>query len=82
MPAKSPNATQNVLSFPSNASENTKCFSTCVDQTQPMPASTQNVSEHVLTISTMPTRTQNVSEHVLNKPIPFQRGHKMYLNMC
>ena len=34
---------------PSIANMNTKCVSTCVDQTNPMPVRTQNVSEHVLT---------------------------------
>ena len=28
----------------------------------------------------MTARTQNASQHVLTKPIPCQRGHKMYLN--
>ena len=34
---------------PSHASENTKCIPSFVDQTHPMPARTQNVSQHVLT---------------------------------
>ena len=29
----------------------------------------------------MTARTQNISLQVLNKPIPFQRRHKMYLNI-
>ena len=34
---------------PSNASEDTKCISTCVDQNSPMSARTKNISELVLT---------------------------------
>ena len=30
----------------------------------------------------MQGRSENVSQHVLSKPIPCQRGHKMYLNLC
>ena len=30
----------------------------------------------------IPARTQYASKHVLIKPIPCQRGHKIYLNMC
>ena len=49
---------------PSHASEDIKYISTFVDQTHPMPA-----------------RTQNASQHVLTKPLPWERGHKMYLNL-
>jgi hypothetical protein len=34
---------------PFNASEDTNCASTCVDQSHPIPAKTQNVPQHVLT---------------------------------
>jgi hypothetical protein len=79
MPARSQKASQHVstktqtchqeqrkylkLCWPNlpHACEETKCISTCVDQTPPMQA-----------------RTQNISQLVLNKPIPCQRGHKMY----
>ena len=65
-----------------------------------MPASTQNISQHVLNISSdaceyikytstfvdhtyhMTARTQHISQFVLTKLLPWQRGHKMYLNMC
>ena len=46
---------------PFNASEDTKCISTSVDQTHPMPMRTQNVSQHVLKM------TENASQHVLTK---------------
>ena len=36
---------------PSHASEDTKCFSTCVHKNHPMPPKTQNTSQHVLTKS-------------------------------
>ena len=49
-------------------------------KTHPMRATTQNLSQHKLT--TMPARTQNVSQHVLTKPLPCQRGHKIYLDVC
>ena len=83
-----------------HTSEPTKCMSNCVDQTPPMPARTQNVSQHVLTkpfyareetncISRcidqayhMRARTQNISHLALSKHIPFQRWHKVDLNMC
>ena len=26
--------------------------------------------------------TQNTSQHMLTKPLPWQRGHKMYINFC
>ena len=35
-------------SNPSHASEDTKCISTCIDKTPPMPARTQYLSQHVL----------------------------------
>jgi hypothetical protein len=34
---------------PSHSSEETKCISTCVNQTKPMPKRTHNASQHVLT---------------------------------
>ena len=34
---------------PSHANKHTKCKSTCDDQTQPMPSSTKNASQHELT---------------------------------
>ena len=34
---------------PSHASEDTKCVSTCVDQTPPLVARTQSASQHMLT---------------------------------
>jgi hypothetical protein len=49
------------------ASENSKCISTCVDKTPPMPASKQNVTYHVL-----PTRTIKASQYVKTKSIPYQ----------
>jgi hypothetical protein len=33
----------------SNASKDTKCISTCIDQAHPMPAKAKNASHHVLT---------------------------------
>jgi hypothetical protein len=43
------NVSQLVLIKPAEASEDTKCISTCVDQTHLMPARTQNASQHVTT---------------------------------
>ena len=93
--------------------EDTKCISTCIDQTPPMPARTQNTSQHVLTkpshdredtkcrpktshasedtkfTSTLcrhnPSQAgedKNASQLVLTKSLPWQRGHKMYLDLC
>ena len=52
--------------IPSNASEDIKCISTCVDHTHPMPASTQDIPKHVLT----------------KPPPPWNSGSRMHLNFC
>ena len=41
---------QEMVQNESNAIKNTKCISTNVDQTYPLKAKTQNVSQHELTI--------------------------------
>ena len=90
-----PERTKNVSQ---HAREVRKCISTYVDQTYPMSARTQNVSnicwpnpssEHTKCISTYVDQTSlmlawtlNASQHVLNKPRPCQPKHKMYLNLC
>jgi hypothetical protein len=68
---------------PSNASEDTKFFSTCVDKTQPMTAWTLHVlTKQITCISSCadqadskPARTQNASQIVLTNPT---HGNKMY----
>ena len=66
------------------------CITNRDDQTHPMTARTQDVSQPVLTkpISTcidethpMQARTQNASQHVLMKLIQCKRGHKIHLNV-
>jgi hypothetical protein len=47
-------------------SVDSKRISTCVDQTHPMPAWTQNASQHVLTIH-LPYQWRSPSENVLTK---------------
>ena len=65
---------------PTHASENTSIL-TCVVQTPPMPASTQDASQQALTkVIQMLVWTHNVSQIVLTKPNPFHRIHKMHLN--
>jgi hypothetical protein len=59
---------------PSHDSEDTKCISTCVDQTPPTTVTTQIGSHHVLTKPLPCQRWQSESQHVLNKPISYQRG--------
>jgi len=83
MPARTQNVSQNVLTKPipcqRGQTVDMKC-DTFVDQTNPMPKRTPNLSQHVLhQITLMPARTQNVSQNVLTKPIPCQRGQK-YIN--
>ena len=70
---------------------------TCVDQTPPMPARSENmeklnpshasndtkcISTCVDKTHTMPTSTQNVSQNELTNLNPTQRGHKIHLNLC
>jgi len=43
---------------------------------------TQFISTSVDKIPPIPSRTQNASQHVITKSLPYQRGHKMHLNMC
>ena len=79
-------------SYLSHASNEEKCISSFVDQTHSMPAKICNESQHVLNkpiscpsehkTPPMTPTTQNESQHVLRKPIPWQRGNKMYLNLC
>ena len=110
MPAKTQNVVQLVLtkSIPfkrgrkmcsinlSNANEDTKCISTCFDQTNPMPARTQKAYQHVLTTHLPCEREHNmklkscypspcvqrISQLLLTKPITSHRWHNMYLNLC
>ena len=69
------------LTNPTHDRENSKC-NTCVDQTPPKPARSEHPAQHVDESSSMAAMTKNVPQLVLNKPIPFQLGHKMYLNIC
>ena len=70
------------LPNPYYASEDTKCNSTYVDQTHPMPARTRTVSQLVLKKTPpMQAKTQYISQHVLTKTLWSQWGHKMHLNM-
>ena len=64
---------------PLNTCEATSCISTCIDQTQHLPAKTQNAPQ-IHQTPPMKARTQNVTQRVLTKHFPCQRGHKMYLN--
>ena len=61
---------------PTHSCENPKCISSSVHQTPPMPARTQNMSQHVFTKVT----TQNASQYVLTKPIPSNRALKIHPN--
>ena len=58
---------------PSYENENTKCIPTCVDQTHPNTAKTQNASHQT---SPMTVRTQTGCQHMLTKHVPCMRGHK------
>jgi hypothetical protein len=94
MPARTEIGTQHVLTKPNHV--DTQYISTCVEIKPPMHARTQNVllnpfyaSDYIKYISTSVDQTssmqamkQNGSQHVMNKPIPCQRGHKIYLNTC
>ena len=84
------------MSWPntSPAIEDTKCFSTSVDQTPHMTERIQNVIQNVLAKPHPSQRGQkmqlnicwqwwqNVPQLVLNKRMPCLREHKMHLNMC
>ena len=65
-----------------HASEDTKYISTCVHQTPEMPWISSCISRCVNLTHLMPMRTPNTSQHVLIKPLPCQREHKTYRNMC
>ena len=76
------NPSQPVLTKPIHASENGKCTSTCVDQTQPLPTNRPNTSHHVLNKRPpIPPRPQNAL-HALTKSLPVNRGHNMHLTIC
>jgi len=81
MLARKQNASQHVLTKPSQASEVIKCISTYVHYTH-VSVATICIWSRIDQNLSMPARTQNATQHVLTKPIPCQRGLKMYLNMC
>ena len=79
------------------ASEDSNCISTCVDQNQAIPARTQNIPKHVLTKSIPCQRGHKMYRHmcwantshatadtkcILTCVNQCQRGHKMHLNIC
>jgi len=77
---------------PSYTGEETKCISTCLEQTPQMPARSQHESQHVLTkpipgstcvdqSHPIPARTENASLHVFTIPLSCLRGHKKHLNI-
>jgi len=67
--------------WPFHASEDTKCTSTNVDEKNPLPLWTQNVSEHVLNKHIKCPRGQEIYLNMMTKSVPYQRGQKMHLNL-
>ena len=67
---------------PSHVNVDTKCISTCVDQTSSMPARKKNGSPLLLTKPLLFQRGHKM-QHYLCRPNPSHaREDKMYLNMC
>ena len=64
------------------AREDTKCFSTCVDRNPIKTPRPKWISKSVEETKPMPAKTQIVSQYELNKPLLWQRGNKMHLNLC
>ena len=88
MPGRTKNVCQHVLNkfFTFQPGPNlsldsgdTKYISTCVDQTPPMPGQTQKKTCFDQGIP-LPVRKQNV--RCVPKPIQYDRGNKVYLNLC
>ena len=78
-----------------HSSLDTKCISTCVDQTNPIPDRTEKASQHVLTkpipcqlghkiyLNLCWQRGQKMLQNLCwTKPITWQLGPKIYLNKC
>jgi len=66
----------------SQAGEQTKFISTCVDQTYPMLARTKSISIGIDQTPPMPARAQFASQHVLSNPLSCQLGHKFHFNIA
>ena len=66
---------------PSHARVDTKCVPTCVDQTPPMPARTQNLCNMCCKIPLNAIEGKHVSQHMMTKPLPCQRGNKVHLHL-
>jgi hypothetical protein len=62
--------------------EDIKSISTCVDETYPMPARTQNASQNVMTKSMPCKRAHQIYITTCVKVTSCQQGHKIYLNLC
>ena len=65
---------------PFHAIENSKCISTCIEQTSTMPAKTQN-SPQTHQTPIMLARTQNASQHMLTNPF-HARENKKCISTC
>ena len=75
MPARKRNVSLHVLTKHIQYQQEHKLYLKMFDQPLPMPAMTQNASQHVQ------ARTQNVSQHLLSKALHCTRGHKMHIQM-
>ena len=81
MTARTRNAAQQVLTIPHPRQRQKNFISTCVNQYTPHASEEKKlISKCVDPTHPIPTRTQNVSRVLMNKPLPCQRGQKIYLN--
>ena len=77
MPEITHNVSQLDLNKPLHAFEDTKCITTCVDQTPHIPARTQNACQHVLT-----KFIQCKRRHKKHVNVYCQRRQNIHLTMC
>ena len=82
MPARSRNVSQLLLTSSLPRQRRHKIYLNICWTNPSHAARSHNVSHMCWKAPPVLARKQNTNPHMLTKPIPFQRGHKIYLHLC